>query len=280
MSSKMEQTGPVDFAAGAEPTAHQRARKDRAERRASKLRAAAQEQFSAAHAHVAGIPMGQPILVGHHSEKRHRRDLERHDRKMRKGFELEMRAKRAESPNVGRAILSDDPEALVALRAQLEAARALSDLHKRANAAWRNGAKAGGTAGAIAAMRVAGIPEKVIARAARNIVLMPVWKVPFLRSTDTAKVRRLEARIAELEAHDAEPEREPIKGDGFRIEEDKADNRIRFYFDVRPSREVAQQMKRAGFRWSPTAGAWQRQLNENGRWAAQKMARELFGWTA
>ncbi len=33
------------------------------------------------------IPMGQPILVGHHSEGRHRRDLERHDRDMRKAIE-------------------------------------------------------------------------------------------------------------------------------------------------------------------------------------------------
>jgi hypothetical protein len=34
-----------------------------------------------------GIPMGQPILVGHHSERRHRRDLERADSHMRRGLE-------------------------------------------------------------------------------------------------------------------------------------------------------------------------------------------------
>ena len=33
------------------------------------------------------IPMGQPILVGHHSEKRHRRDLKRIETNMRKGIE-------------------------------------------------------------------------------------------------------------------------------------------------------------------------------------------------
>lgn len=41
----------------------------------------------AANAIVAMIPMGQPILVGHHSERRHRRDLARHDRNMRKAIE-------------------------------------------------------------------------------------------------------------------------------------------------------------------------------------------------
>lgn len=34
-----------------------------------------------------GIPFGQPILVGHHSERRHRRAIERADNAMRKGIE-------------------------------------------------------------------------------------------------------------------------------------------------------------------------------------------------
>jgi hypothetical protein len=41
------------------------------------------------------IPMGQPILVGHHSERRHRRDLERHDRNIRKAIEHGHNADRA-----------------------------------------------------------------------------------------------------------------------------------------------------------------------------------------
>ena len=43
--------------------------------------------FDAAHRAVAGIPFGQPILVGHHSERRHRRDLARHDSAMSRGCE-------------------------------------------------------------------------------------------------------------------------------------------------------------------------------------------------
>jgi len=52
---------------------------------------------------VSGIPLGQPILVGHHSERRHRAALERADRAMRKSVEeskyaarLEARAESAE----------------------------------------------------------------------------------------------------------------------------------------------------------------------------------------
>lgn len=56
------------------------------------------------------------------------------------------------------------------------------------------------------------------------------------------------------------------------------DNRVRFRFDERPERETTAKMKRAGFRWSRRHGAWQRQLNEAGRFAARRMAEELFGW--
>lgn len=39
------------------------------------------------------IPMGQPILVGHHSEKRHRRDLDKIDNSMRKSCQEDDKAK-------------------------------------------------------------------------------------------------------------------------------------------------------------------------------------------
>jgi hypothetical protein len=40
--------------------------------------------FTSARAAVDGIPFGQPILVGHHSERRHRAALDRHDARMRR----------------------------------------------------------------------------------------------------------------------------------------------------------------------------------------------------
>lgn len=42
-----------------------------------------------------GIPLGQPILVGHHSERRHRRDLERIDRHTHASIDLGREAARA-----------------------------------------------------------------------------------------------------------------------------------------------------------------------------------------
>lgn len=47
----------------------------------------AEAAFKKEHAILNMIPLGQPILVGHHSERRHRRDLDRADNLMRKGIE-------------------------------------------------------------------------------------------------------------------------------------------------------------------------------------------------
>jgi len=47
----------------------------------------ADEHFDKAHNAISGIPMGQPILVGHHSQKRHERALERQDLHVNKAME-------------------------------------------------------------------------------------------------------------------------------------------------------------------------------------------------
>lgn len=48
--------------------------------------------FKASHAITANIPMGQPIHVGHHSEKRHRNDLEKSWNLMGKSVEMSNKA--------------------------------------------------------------------------------------------------------------------------------------------------------------------------------------------
>ena len=91
-------------------------RRERMAERAEKLRAQANADFRKAdlREEYSGIPMGQPILVGHHSEKRHRKALERADNAMRRAIETSNKAAeleaRAASPST--AISSDDPSQL------------------------------------------------------------------------------------------------------------------------------------------------------------------------
>jgi hypothetical protein len=78
MAGKVEAIDiPVNYVAKAE----------NAEFRASKHEEKADSHFDASHKIVDQIPFGQPILVGHHSEKAHRHAIERSDSHMRHGVE-------------------------------------------------------------------------------------------------------------------------------------------------------------------------------------------------
>ena len=106
--------------------------RERRTRRAERLRGWAEKRrrksdasFVAAHNAVAGIPFGQPILVGHHSERRHRADLARCDAKMHAGIEhrdkaasMESRADEIER-QADHAIYDDDPDAIDQLRERI-----------------------------------------------------------------------------------------------------------------------------------------------------------------
>lgn len=90
------------------------ARSDRLAERQERLEDRADREEAQAHAQherfdrIAGmIPMGQPVLVGHHSEKRHRRDLARMDTALQRSAEASRAAKehqrRAEASRAGQA---------------------------------------------------------------------------------------------------------------------------------------------------------------------------------
>ena len=95
----------------------------RAQELAAKAEKESEQRYNAAKQISSFIPFGQPILVGHHSEGRHRRDLNRIDTNMRKSIEADGKAKyyndKAERLENNNTISSDDPEALTKLRSKL-----------------------------------------------------------------------------------------------------------------------------------------------------------------
>ncbi len=126
--------------------------RDRREAKAERLRSWADKREAKATAEFAkgdlreessGIPFGQPILVGHHSERRHhnaidkahsatRRSIEHAD----KAREMRERAANIEAAAAG-AIYSDDEDAAGLLRARISDLEAKRDAMKAANAAFR-----------------------------------------------------------------------------------------------------------------------------------------------
>lgn len=76
--------------------AKQNARRGNLLARAAKKRKTAEELARRSSELVEDIPMGQPILVGHHSEGRHRRTLERSQNAMFKSVDLHNEARELE----------------------------------------------------------------------------------------------------------------------------------------------------------------------------------------
>ena len=59
--------------------------------------------------------------------------------------------------------------------------------------------------------------------------------------------------------------------EGGTIEVSAEDERIRIIFDERPERPMIENLKKNGFHWSPSNGAWQRQTTSNAKWAVKQL---------
>lgn len=132
--------------------------RERREARAERLRGWADKRddkaagaFDAADSIAERFPFGQPILVGHHSEGRARRDQDRITTNMRRGIENTRKADqmRERAENIERAakhaIYSDDPDAADALRTKIDKLEAERDRINAYNASCRQRKAAGDT---------------------------------------------------------------------------------------------------------------------------------------
>lgn len=112
---------------------------ERREEWAGKASAASQAYSAAAQRILDVIPPGQPILVGHHSEHHHRRDLARIDSAMGHAVERYQMSNHHASKADGlarqldRSIFSDDADAIEALEERIRGLEAKRDAMKAAN---------------------------------------------------------------------------------------------------------------------------------------------------
>lgn len=253
--------------------AKQEDKRERLEKASARAASEASARFSTAHRIGDAIPFGQPILRGHHSEKRHRRDIAKIDNAMRKGVEADKAAKdlarRAES--VGTAgISSDDPAAVIKLKVELNKLRLDQDRMKAGNAAIRKYAKAGPDA-QVAALIAMGFSEKLARSALEKDFAGRIGFPAYAITNNGANIRRIEKRILELTAKETAPARAATVADvpgvgEVRIEDNKDLNRTQIRFaNGKPPDAVRARLKSAGFKWAPSEDAWQRQAS-NGAW--------------
>ena len=93
-------------------------------------------------------------------------------------------------------------------------------------------------------------------------------------TNNSANIRRIKERIAELEKMGTRQDREEIT-DKYTYREDTEENRLMFLFDGKPGEKIRTLLKGRGFKWSPTRNAWIRQWTDNGLYAARCVKAEL-----
>lgn len=97
-------------------------------------------------------------------------------------------------------------------------------------------------------------------------------------SNNLAEIKRLQARVADVERKAErveEGEAAERVVNGVRVVEDALDDRLRLVFEGKPAPDVISLLKSRGFRWSPRNSAWQRQLTQNARYAAEAVLKAI-----
>ena len=271
-------------------------RLERAQELAEKNEAKAKQVFNHAHNMADAIPFGQPILVGHYSEKRDRNYRDKIDRTYNKAFELKDKsdyyADKVKAIENNHAISSDDPEAVTKLKTKLEEIdkeiEQVKEHNKKcvgfvkiASFQYRDGyqviTNTNGDSKQYAKI-VDGVliwESKRIPENIKTIIEnyhktgkleqpeLPKDKIKFdsyvLQNLNGNKTR-IKKRIEELGHIQTIADYDETKNN-IRIFTDKEENRVKIEFPDKPSEEIRTDLKRNGFHWSPYNMCWQKMLN-------------------
>lgn len=250
------------------------ARAERYAELAESNRQRAEVRSNAASRRAEMIPFGQPILVGHHSERRHRRDLERIRNDTSKAVEHWKRAeyydRKAAAAESNQVIFSDDPEAVRRLKEKIAGAEKAQEHMKRVNRHVRR--MKDKPEDCILALQADGLTEAQAKVALEPDFMGRLGFAPYQLQNNNANIRRMKQRLAKLEALESlETTREEI-GE-VEIVQNAEDNRTQIFFPGKPSDAVRGFMKRSGFRWYRMGGCWQRHLSTWARSLARDAAK-------
>lgn len=266
------------------PYAERRAaRIERLQNAAARVTAEGNARIETASSRANQIPLGQPMMPGHHSYKRDRNFRDKIAAGFDKGFgllkegrELERRAEAAEENT---AISSDDPEAIDKLKAKLAEEEAAHAATKAGVARARKALRSAGAgrpglprAEWPAALEAAKVPPAII-----SSILVCGW-IPSV-TNGGANIRRIKERIAHLERRAATPTPPPEEHPGgVTIEE--SENRVRIYFSGKPPGAVRELLHARGFKFARTEPGmpWQR-FAGNGAWYAARDVAKVFAST-
>lgn len=229
-----------------------RARAERLREWAGKREGKAQKALDRAHDIADQIPLGQPILVGHHSERRARRDRDKIDNSMRAGVDHSRKAEhmheRADNIEAAldRSIYSDDPDAIEQLKARIAELEAERTRIKAFNASCRKDS-----------------PDlSLLDDRQKNDYLTTLKVSPgflgksgqfpaYVLANLSGNITRNRKRVEEVRERQERSERAEASPGGVLI---VGDEFVNVTFAEKPDRTILNALKAAGFHWS--GGSW------------------------
>ena len=167
-------------------------------------------------------------------------------------------------------IKSDDENAIEKLQDKVDGLREDQERMKQANKAIRMKNKEKGDA----TLQDMGYTDEQIAQLREPDFCGRIGFPDYMLANNNANIRRLEGRIKSLQKTKSHGTRES-ENKFFKVKENVEAMRIQLFFEGKPEPEVRDILKSNGFRWAPSVGAWQRQLNNNGKYAVERVIREL-----
>lgn len=163
------------------------------------------------------------------------------------------------------AIKSDDPQAIEKLTEKLTVCEQSQAYMKEVNAYYR---KMGTCKGC------PDVSDDFAAKLNHKVEHGYSWeKSPFSSyelTNNNEEIRRLKSRIKELTVNQ-EVGFVGWQFDGGEVIANSEDNRLQMFFEEKPDERKRSVLKSADFKWAPSVGAWQRQLNSNAIYAASRV---------
>ena len=184
------------------------------------------------------------------------------DKNMGEYMQIEGLLDKVRSTGMG-GISADDDRAVEKLEAKLAGLEAMQEEMKTVNAYYRKHKTLEGCP-ELTAEQV----EKVKASMSQDWRKDPVPFPSYLLTNNNANIRRVRQRIEEL-SNRSEFVGWTFPGGEAKVNE--AENRLQLIFADKPDADTRQALKSEGFKWAPSQGAWQRQLNQNAIRAAARL---------
>jgi hypothetical protein len=206
------------------------------------------------------------IATGRHFAARERlKDLTRIDQHLAKAKEHHDKAdyfrRRAAAAESKRTIFSDDPDATEKLVDKIERLKKRQGVMKRANQLIGKADREG--------LADLGFAEETIAKLFTQDCAGRVGFPNYASTNNSANIRRLEKRLAAIQnAQDDETTEEQFPV-GVRLVDNVEANRLQIFFPEIPPEGIRRELKRNGFHWSATAGAWQRHRSNRATYLAK-----------